>query len=143
MDKNTSEKKLNINAWILFHMAVVEDVMPGKDSFLIFPLTDCKRECLELCCYFSSFTSHCDSCNPLRNFCSFLVITELPMSSLLLSASHRLIERFSEIRSTSSTAFGSISPYFSLWTFLVFKKIFLHSPGPLYILFPVGCFPAP
>lgn len=43
-DKNTSMKMLNVNIWISFHIAVVEDVMPEKDNFLIFPLRDCKRQ---------------------------------------------------------------------------------------------------
>lgn len=44
MGKNTSKKKLNVNVWILFHTVILEDVMPEKDNFLNFPLTDCKSE---------------------------------------------------------------------------------------------------
>lgn len=44
MGKNTSKKKLNVNVWIIFHKVIMEDVMPEKDNFLNFPLTDCKRE---------------------------------------------------------------------------------------------------
>lgn len=44
MDNNTSKKKWNVNVWFLFHMTVVEDVIPEKDNFPIFSLTDCERE---------------------------------------------------------------------------------------------------
>lgn len=125
MDKNTSKKKLNINAWILFHMAIAEDVMPERDSFSHFSFNRLQKRVWNSCSYFSSFTSHCDSRDPLGNFYSFLIIPDLPVSSLLSSAFPETDKMVFWNQVYLIHCFWicfSISRFSCLWTFSLYKK---------------------
>lgn len=141
MDENTSKKKLNVNIWILFHTTIVWDVMPEKDNFLIFSFKRLQMRVWNSWPYFSSFTSHCDSPEHLRNFCSFLLVPELPASCLLVSAfpeTDKIVFWNHVYLIHCFWIYFSIWRFTCLWTFSLYKKFIssftllpVHNPSRL------------
>lgn len=95
------------------------------------------------CSYFPSFTSHCDSCDPLRNFCSFLIVSGIPVSSLLISAfpeTDKMIFWNQVCLIHCFWIYFSISRFSCLWPFSLYKN-FISSFTLIPVHIPSGLLP--